>query len=379
MTERAFKTKLIVNNAETTKLTHCCDVARFVYNWALSDRKTAYEERQENVGYNAQKVRFNAMKRESYPWLLDVPYRIVEYAFRDLDVAYRNFFRRVRLGTEAPGFPKFKSRHDPRQSFSVLGVKIESDKIRLPNLGWFRLMEHGYIPSDIEPGRVTISHHAGDWWVSVQMDAPVKTHPARTQDIIGVDIGHGVLATLSDGTQYQNPRVLEAQEKKLARLQRELSRRQKGSANRGKTKEKIGKLHAKIARTRAHGLHDASRAIVDKCPGVIAIEGYHVRDMMKQTPQKDRKYARRNFKMSDASVGELRRQIEYKQQWAGGAVFVGDKDEPTNRRCHSCGHINDFIPLIEEFECAGCGVKQQRRLNTARNVVQMAVAQTVGV
>lgn len=379
MAERAFKTKLIVNNTESTKLTHCCDVARFVYNWALADRKNAYEERQESIGYNAQKVRFNAMKREAYPWLMDVPYRVVEYAFRDLDVAYRNFFRRVRSGTESPGFPKFKSRHDPKQSFSVLGVKVETDKIRLPNLGWFRLMEHDYIPTNIEPGRVTISHHAGDWWVSVQVDAPVKPQPARTPDIVGVDLGHGVLATLSDGTQYQNPRVLEVQEKKLARLQRELNRRQKGSANREKTKEKIGRLHAKIARTRHHGLHDASRAIVDTRPGVIAIEGYHVRNMMKQTPQKERKYARRNFKMADASVGELRRQIEYKQQWAGGVVFLGDKNEPTNRRCHSCGYVNDFAPLVEKFECAGCGTTILRRLNSAQNVQQLAVAQTVGV
>ena len=235
-------------------------------------------------------------------------------------------------------------------------------------------MEHGYIPSGKVDGRVTVSVHAGDWWISVQMDVPVKPQPARIEQTIGVDLGHGVLSTLSDGTQYQNPRPLEQAEKKLARLQRELNRRAKGSANREKTKQKIAKLHAKIGRIRAHGLHDTSRKIVDKRPRVIALEGYHVRDMMEQTPPKMRKYARRNFKMADAAVGELRRQITYKQEWAGGEVFKADRNEPTNRTHCACGHVNTVVPLIEEFVCAGCGATVKRRCNSADVMVQLAVA-----
>jgi putative transposase len=371
--ERAYKTKLVLNNTERTKIRHCCDVARFVYNWALADRKNAWEQRQENVGYNDQKKCFNAMKAGAFPWLLDVPYRAVEYAFRDLDTAYKNFFRRVKAGTEAPGFPRFKSRHDSRQSFSVLGVKIANDKIRLPNLGWFRLEEIGYIPTDIEPGRVTVSVIADEWYVSVQMDAPIKEKPARTDDVIGVDIGHGVLATLNTGQQYQNPRVLDGYEKRLARLQRELSRREKGGKNRAKTKAGIAKLHAKIARVRVHGIHAASRDIVDQRPKTIAVEGFDIRQMMEDATPIGRKYARRNRKMADAAAGEFRRQLKYKQEWAGGTVFVAGKDEPTNRKCNACGHVNGFVPLVEEFTCAGCGAKVNRRLNTAKNVIQLAI------
>lgn len=371
--ERAFKTKIVLNNVEQSRFRHCCDVARFVYNWALADRKAAYETDGANIKYNDQKVRFNALKKEAFPWILNTPYVITEYAFRDLDTAYKNFFRRLRQGTEAPGFPRFKSRHDSRQSFSVRGsVTVEPDRIKLPVIGWVRLMESGYIPSGGVDGRVTVSVHAGEWWISVQMDAPVKPQPARTAETIGVDLGHGVLATLSDGTRYQNPRVLEQAEKKLARLQRELNRRTKGSANREKTKAKIAKLHAKIGRIRAHGLHDTSRKIVDKRAGLIALEGYHVRDMMEATPSPMRKYARRNFKMADASVGELRRQITYKQEWAGGEVFKADRDEPTNRQHCTCGHINQVVPLIEEFVCAGCGITVVRRCNSAENMVKLA-------
>ena len=376
--QRAFKTKLKINNKESSTLRHACDVSRFVYNWALADRKSAYEERGESVGYNAQKVRFNALKREAFPWLLNAPYVAVEYAFRDLDVAYKNFFRRVRDGTEEPGFPKFKSRYDDRQSFSVHPVMVEEGRVKLPIIGWVRLDERGYIPAGKHTGRATISTKAGDWWISVQMDVPADPQPARTSETIGVDIGHGILATTSDGTQYENPRVLEGYERRMARLQRELSRRQKGSANRKKTKQKIAKLHEKIARIRAHGLHDTSRKIIDKRAGVIAIEGYHIRKMMEQTPSALRKYARRNFKMADAAVGELRRQVTYKQEWAGGEVFITNHNAPTNRQHCDCGHINAVVPLVEEFICAGCGATVNRRLNSAQNVVQLAVSLSQG-
>lgn len=371
--ERAFKTKIVLNNAEQSNFRHCCDVARFVYNWALGDRKAAYEADGAKIKYNDQKVRFNALKKEAFPWLLDTPYVITEYAFRDLDTAYKNFFRRVRQGTEAPGFPRFKSRHDSKQSFSVRGsVTVDLDRIKLPVIGWVRLMEHGYIPPGKPDGRVTVTAHAGEWWISVQMDAPVRPQPPRAERAIGVDLGHGVLATLSDGTLYQNPRVLAQAEKKLARLQRELNRRTKGSANREKTKARIAKLHAKVARIREHGLHDTSRKIVDKRPRVIALEGYHVRDMMEQTPPKLRKYARRNFRMADASVGELRRQITYKQEWAGGEVFTADRSAPTNRTHCACGFVNSVVPLIEEFVCAHCGATVIRRCSSAEVVLQLA-------
>lgn len=375
MTERAFKTKLVLNNAEKAYLRHCCDVARFVYNWALADRKSAYEEKGVSIGYNDQKVRFNAIKKDAFLWILDTPYVITEYAFRDLDTAYKNFFRRVHQGTEAPGFPKFKSRHDSRQSFSVRGsVTVESNRIKLPIIGWLRLMECDYIPIGKVDGRVTVSIHADDWWISVQMDAPLPKQCERTEQVIGVDLGHGVLATLSDGTRYQNPRVLEQAEKKLARLQRELNRRVKGGSNREKTKGKLARLHAKIARIRAHGLHDTSRKIVDKQARLIALEGYHVRDMMEKTPAKERRYARRNLKMADAAVGELRRQITYKQAWAGGEIFKAGRNEPTNRQHCDCGYVNEVVPLIEEFVCAGCGAMVRRRENSATNVVRLATA-----
>lgn len=368
--ERAFKTKLNLNNRERSILARYCGAARFVYNWALADRKAAYEKDGTKVRYNDQKVRFNALKRTAYPWIVEIPYVVTEYAFRDLDTAFKNFFRRVRQGAEEAGYPRFKRRGDSRQSCSFGTAQIEQDRIRLPIIGWLRLAEHGYLPVGRHTGRVTVSVHAGDWYVSVQTDSPLPVQPERTAATLGVDLGHGVLATLSDGTTYANIRPLARLEQRLQRLDRELKRRRRGGANYEKTRRKRAKLHAKIARQREHHLHETSRQIVDKRAQVLVVEGYHVRDLMEHTPSTDRKHKRSNFKMADAAVGELRRQLLYKQEWAGGVAVKGDRYAPTNRQHCECGHVNEVVPLVEWFTCAGCGATVQRRLNSANVVLE---------
>ena len=87
----------------------CC---RFVYNWALNLKITAYKERKETLG-NVYLT--NLMKSEpkaEHEWLSEVNSQSLQSALRNPDTAYTDFFR----NTHAVGFPRFKSRKD-RQSF----------------------------------------------------------------------------------------------------------------------------------------------------------------------------------------------------------------------------------------------------------------------
>lgn len=367
---RAYKTKLFPTNEQLEHLIACCDVARYVYNWALGDRKSAYEEREETVNHYEQKRRFNAWKYENAEWVTEWPYVITESAFAHLDTAYKNFFRRVRQGTEAPGFPKFKSRHNDRQSFTLRGaIKVERDRVKLPKLGWIELQEFGYLPTS--PTKLyfaTISTRAESWYISLQCDVEVSDPPPPNGGVLGIDSGYGVLITTSEGEQFDNLRLMDRYEKKITRLNRELHRRKKGSANRAKTKAKIAKLHAKIADARNHHAHNISRVIADKPAGAVAIEGMNIRNMMEQ----DESYVKRAKKLADAGVGELRRQVTYKSQWAGKRVVITPRDEPTNRRCSTCGEVAAHVGLVEKWTCPACGVEHDRRCNTAHNMVQYA-------
>lgn len=360
--QRAFKTKLRLNNRQEGYFIACSGAARFVYNWALADRVQRYRDGGQSTNKFEQKRRFNAWKKDNAPWLAEYPYKLVDYAFDDLNTAYRNFFRRVKTGTEKPGFPRFRSRHKdaPRFTLSPASVCIEARRIKLPRVGWVTLEEANYIPTEgAKLNRVTISERAGYWYISAQMEVPDPPHVACSSSV-GVDLGIKALATVSDGTTFDNPKTLAKYESKLARLQRELHRRVKGSHNRSKTKTKIARLHKRISDTRQHTLHNISKHVVGLTPEHIVLEDLNVKGMVK-----NHHLAKA---VADASMSELGRQIEYKAAWVGIEVVHADRWYPSSKTCSSCGHVQDMPLSVRMYDCPQCGVKIDRDLNAAINL-----------
>lgn len=365
--QRAYKTKLSLNNHERSYFVACAGVARFTFNWGLAEWKRQYEAGNNKPSAYALKKQFNAIKGEQFPWIYDYPYVIVQEAFDHLGLAFKNFFARMRKG-EKPGYPRFKSRHKSTPTFTLRGsITVEVDRIRLPIIGWVRLAELGYLPTaGVKILSVTISERAGDWYVSLQVEEEVPDPQSATGEPVGVDLGIKSLAVTSDGATFDNPKTLAKYEKRLARLNRELHRRKKGSKNRAKTKAKIAKLHRKIADTRKHTLHNISRHVTAKTrPKTVVVEDLNVKGMVQ-----NRRLAKA---ISDAAFGELRRQIEYKSQWNGVEVMVADRFYPSSKTCNGCGYVNSELTLDDrEWTCESCGRVVDRDLNAAKNLARLA-------
>ena len=186
--QRAYKTELDPNNEQRTFFLRCAGAARYVYNYGLADRKAQYEAGTPTNFYNQTK-RFNAMKDELCPWIREVPYVVTLYAFYNLDVAFKNFFRRVKNG-EKPGYPKFKSKKRGIGAFTFnTSIHIEAKRIKLPKVGWLRLKEEGYLPVGANPNTATITERAGRWYVSVQVEEEIPDPEPATNPTIGVDVG----------------------------------------------------------------------------------------------------------------------------------------------------------------------------------------------
>lgn len=399
MSQRAYKTKLVVNNHERRYLEGCAGTSRYVYNWALAESMRLSEEAKAETGKpktpsarNQLKKEFNKIKVKSglCPWIVEYPYVITEAAFDDLDSAYKHFFRRVKNG-ETPGYPKFKSRYGPR-SFRLRGnIRVENGRIRLPRIGWMRLAESDYVP-DGPANFATLSRAANDdtWYIAVNMDfepEPVDVVPGA----LGIDLGVKVMAVDSDGDVYENPSHYRTLERKRARLARELSRRQgarKGEAkgaNFTKTKRKIAKLDRKIAESRKHAQHNVSRAVTyGKRPSVIVLEDLNVKGMMAKAKPKEREdgegYAPNgraaknglSKSLADVGLGELRRQIEYKASWIGIDVLVADRFYPSSRTCSGCGAVDSDLRLSDRtYRCDHCGLVIDRDLNAAVNLAAL--------
>lgn len=372
---RAYKTELAPNNKQCTMFRNCAGAARFVYNWALADRIERYE-RGLKTGLYEQKARFNELKGVEYPWIYGVPYTVQESAFRNLDTAYKNFFRRIKVRTEKPGFPRFKSRKRGIGSFTLRGyIHVEHDRIKLPRIGWVRLKERSYLPMDETPDcrvlSVTISERAGRWFVSAQIEEE-RPEPRRGDGaVLGVDFGLKTLVVCSDGTVFENPHSLRQAERKLARLNRELSRRTRGSQNWKKTRHRIQRQYAELANIRKHTLHQISHHLTAKIkPRVIVLENLNVAGMMQNR--------RLSKAISDVAFNELRQQIEYKAARRDIHVVLADRWYPSSKTCSECGAIKSVLKLSERtFVCSECGFILDRDLNAARNLAALGEPQNI--
>lgn len=364
---RAYKTELDPNNKQRTMFKKHCGVARFVFNWALADRKECYEKGIKTNMYE-QKKRFNALKDEQFAWVREVAYTTMASAFQDCDSAYQNFFRRVKQGNEKAGFPRFKSKKKGLGSFKLRGnIHIYSDCVKLPIIGVVRLKENDYIPTDgIKILSATISERAGHWLIGVQVeDSTVLKEPSGS-GVIGVDVGIKMLATCSDGKVFDNPKSLSRYENRLSHIQRELSRRKKGSKNRAKSRAKVAKLHYRIANIRRFSLHEVSNYLAVKAkPETIVLEDLNVSGMLKNRHL--------SKAIADASFAELRRQLEYKCAWYGVGLVVADRFYPSSKTCSSCGAVKPLLKLSERtFVCEKCGAIIDRDFNASLNLARLA-------
>lgn len=362
---RAFKTELIVNNVQKTRLLNHIGCARWAYNWAVSQKITAMGNKQKipNV-YQLQKE-LNILKKTHVPWMYDSSKCAPQRALWHCEKAFDMYFKtRKSDSRNRNGLPKFKSKKYSKQSFTVdQSVKITSDSINITRIGKLRLAEKDYIPNNHKILSATVSKRANKWFVSVLMEVPDIIPTIPNNKVIGIDLGIKTLATCSDGTTYANPKALKNNLKKLKRKQKQFSKKKKGSKNREKAKQKLAKIHYHISNIRRDCLHKITSKIINENQ-VIVLEDLKVSNMMKNHCLAQA--------ISDVGLYEFRRQIEYKAEWNGRKVIFADTFYPSSKLCSCCGWKNSDLKLTDRvFECKVCDMKIDRDLNASLNLKQI--------
>ena len=368
---RAYKTELDPNNKQRTALLQHAGAARFAYNWGLRKKLLAYAETGKSpsaVDLHRELNRLKKIPKEDggIPWMYDISKCAAQEALRNLDTAYKNFFRRCKKNATRKGFPQFKSRKRGIGSFTLTGsIVVGVTTIRLPRLGTLRLKERDYLPTvDVRILQATVSERAGRWFVAVSVEEQLPDHKPRGRHVVGVDVGSRNLAVTSDGELFRNPRSFRRAERRLRMLQKAVTRKKKGSVNRKKAAARVARCHYKIACIRKDTLHKTSSTIV-KSAAVIVLEDLNVAGMMKNRCL--------SKSVSDAAMGELHRQIEYKAAWHGVQILRADRWFPSSKTCSSCGVVNQQLSLAtEEWCCTTCNAIHDRDVNAAINLKKLA-------
>ncbi len=343
---------------------------RFVFNRALARQNENHEVGNKYIPYGKMASWLVEWKNATETqWLKDAQSQPLQQSLKDLERAYKNFFRK------RAAFPRFKKRGQNDVFRYPQGVKLdqENSRIFLPKLGWMRYRNSRQVTGVVK--NVTVSQSCGKWYISIQTESEVSTPVHPSASMVGLDAGVAKLATLSDGTVFEPVNSFQKNQKKLARLQRQLSRKVKFSNNWQKQKRKIQRLHSCIANIRRDYLHKVTTT-VSKNHAMIVIEDLKVSNMSKsaagtvsQPGRNVRAKSGLNRSILDQGWYEMRRQLEYKQLWRGGQVLAVPPAY-TSQRCACCGHTAKENRLSQsKFRCQICGYTANADVNGARNIL----------
>jgi putative transposase len=389
MMEKAYRYRFYPTTEQESLLRRTMGCTRLVYNKALAARTEAWYERQERVGYSQTSSMLTGWKQESdLDFLNDVSCVPLQQGLRHLQTAFTNFF------AGRAKYPNFKKKQNGSSAeFTKSAFRWKDGQVFLAKcsealpIRWSRP-----IPDGCSPSTITIKlDPSGRWFASLLVDGRVGDPTTnigqlpKSDQSIGLDVGITSLIATSNGDKIANPKHFKQLRKKLNRVQKALSRkqrcasvgfpdhegatRQKGSNNRHKARLQVAIVHAQITDARKDFLHKLTTQLVRENQTIV-VEDLAIKNMVK-----NHKLA---LSISDASWGELIRQLAYKCQWYGRELIKIDRWFPSSKRCGNCGHIVEKMPLnIREWECPKCGMNHDRDINASKNILAAGLAVSV--
>lgn len=354
---KSFRFRLYPNKTQAVLINKTFGCVRFVYNKMLELQEKTYAETKRHMGQFECERLLPGMKAE-FPFLKEVDNTALKSANSNLAAAYTAFFSGR---SNAPSF--HKKGYDESYTTTQSYIRVEGSCVFLPKLGWTKFAKSRKVEGRIKQAIIS-KHSSGRYYIAFLCEAEIQPLPTSDRTC-GVDVGYRQLATLDDGTTFENPKPLHAALKKLAREQRKLSRQHKGSANWEKQRTKIARLHEHIANIRKDTLHKATTTLI--CENqTICIEDLDVREMMLKW------YIAKLI--CDAGLGEFRRMLEYKAEWYGRQVVAVPQSYPSSKICSVCDHHHERLGGQAHWTCPSCGTRHNRDENAAVNIKREGLA-----
>lgn len=380
---KSYKTEINPTNEQKQIINRTIGVCRFIYNFYLAHNKEIYlKEKRFVTGNEFSKWLNNTFvpNNQDYNWIKNVSSKSVKQSIINGEKSFKRFFK------GQSKFPKFKkkSKSDVKMYFvkndAKTIIQCERHKIKIPTLGWIKIKEKGYIPTNYNTHIIksgTISYKAGRYYVSVLVEEQERIVEYNSNNFgIGIDLGIKDFAICSNGNTYNNinkTSKIKKLEKQLKREQRSLSRKyedykklnkiEKEVATRQniqKQKLKVQKLHQKLYNMRTDYINKIVSELVKTKPTWITIEDLNVKGMMKNR-HLSKAIAQQKF-------FEFRIKLLAKCNFLGIELRIVDRFYPSSKTCHNCGHIKSNLKLSDRIYNCECGYIEDRDYNASLNL-----------
>ena len=366
---RAIKIRLYPNKEQATIMNKLLGCYRVVYNQCLNRKIESYknEGKSENLSTLGKFLHHELLKDDNFVWLREQNTRVLKQAVIDMLRAYKNFFERH------TGYPKFKSKHDNKQScrfergaiskrnvytnYKISLANIRNIKFRTSKKYAKYLQKHH---DNIRQATLT-RLPCEEYYLSILVDGALMHKEKKTNAAIGIDLGVKDFVTTSNDEVFDNLHFKKSKANRIKRLQRQLSKKQKDSNNRNKARVRLAKVYKKINDKKQYYLHAVSNSLIDENQ-VICMENLNVKGMVRNHNLAE--------SISEMNFGEFRRMLEYKAKWYNRKIVFVDRFYPSSKTCHNCGYVNKGLKLSDrQWICPHCGELIERDYNAALNIL----------
>lgn len=370
---RAMKMRIYPSAEQKQKIDTTLDCSRFVYNHMLSRNVKVYQRRSEHLSYNEMQNLLPVMKTY-LPWLKEADSKALQHACRQLEEAYRRFFK------HQGGFPRHKKKRRMRHSYTTTNaasIQYDQGNVKLPCLGWVKTKDKRTLHGTV--CRATVSREGNRYYVSItyKTEKAVISVKKDTDNILGLDYKTDCLYVDSNGNTGDMPPCYQKSQTHLAKRQRQLSKKQgarKGERPSERFKQKqaqLQKIQRHTANQRKDFLHNRSAAIAKRYDAV-AIEDLSVKELLIKDAEKSCNRQKHNINRATMNNGwyTFTQMLEYKLAERGRYLIRTAKDFPSSERCSDCGHIEPSVKdlSVRKWKCPQCGAHHDRDINAAVNI-----------
>lgn len=367
--KKSLKIRLLPTEQQKLLMLKSIGCSRFAYNWALNRCNELYEQ---GIKYNMSNIRkeFTQLKKqEEFKWLNEVSNTTMVEAMRNLDKAFKTFFKTKK------GYPKFKSKRKSKQSFYVRYDNLYFKKgiCNIEKVGKIKFKTNYNIPN-CKYSNPYCSYDGKYWYLSFGVEVEENQTTLNKDLSIGIDLGIKDLAIVNcldkPIRNINKTKRVKVLKKRLRRLQRQVSRKYETNRcgnkfvktnNVIKLEDQIKLLHRRLSNIRNNHIHQATSKIIKLNPYRIVMEDLNIVGMMKN----------KHLSKAIAEQGfyEFIRQIKYKCELNGIEFIQVDRWYPSSKTCSCCGNVKQDLKLKDrEYVCDKCGLVIDRDKNASINL-----------